>query len=264
MDQVLAPPTTPTSERLLATWGTGHPWLWGVAIGVGGTVLTAFGIGFGQARQLDPMASTYTQAAFVALSAVVGLIVMWRTRPSLREYGFRRPRHLERALWLIPLAVIPIILVVFVGVQVSPEQVLAYGVLSVAVGFNEEIWFRGLLLASLRSLGTRRSVVGGAVIFGALHLSNLFAGSPPLELALQFAFACLAGFVLAEIVTITGSLWVGIIWHVVYDAVALSTGDQLTPSALAALVLMTVVLAVYAGWLWRRLPADAPVPLPAG
>lgn len=80
----------------------------------------------------------------------------------------------------------------------------------------------------------------------------------PLYLALQFAVACLVGLVLAELVAITGSLWPGIGWQLVYDLTALSTGDQLTPAVLTGLALMTAVLAAYAIWLWRQLPVDRP------
>ena len=257
MNTRTAPLITPDVAPLqLATWQTRRPWPWAIAVGIGGTVLTAFGAGLSQARQLDPMTSTYTQAAFVAVSARVGLAVMWGTRPSLADYGFRRPRHLERTLWLIPLAVTPLILLVFAGIQVTPAQAVAYGALALAVGFGEEIWFRGLLLATLRRLGTRPAIIGGSAVFGALHLANFFVGRDPLYLALQFAFACLVGLVLAELVAITGSLWIGIIWHAVYDFVALSNGDELTPAALAGIATMTAVLAGYAVWLWRRLPTE--------
>lgn len=249
------PHAAAATTRPLATWQTRAPWLWAIVLGIGGTLLTAFGSGYSQVRQLDPLSATYAQSVFIALSALVGLAVMWRTRPSLAAYGFRRPRHLDRALWLLPLAALPVILVGFVGVHVTPAQVAAYLVLAAAVGFNEEIWFRGLVLASLRGLGERHAIVGGSAVFGALHLANVFTGRDPLYLALQFAFACLVGLVLAELVAITGSLWIGIGWHLVYDLVALSTGDELTPAALAGLAIMTAVLVAYAVWLWRHLPA---------
>ena len=183
--------------------------------------------------------------------------------PVSREYGFRSPVHLDRALGLLPLFAVPVVLVAVVGISVTPAQAAAYGALSLCVGFSEEIWFRGLLLASLRRLGTRTSIVGGSAVFGALHLTNFFAGREPLYLGLQFAFACLVGFVLAELVAITGGLWLGIVWHVVYDLSALSTGDDLSPAALAGVASATAILAAYSVWLWRKLPAVSPaVPLP--
>lgn len=253
-----ASPAPEVNTGMLAAWQTRVPWLWAIALGIGGTLLTAFGSGYSQVRQLDPLAATYAQSAFIAFSALLGLAVMWRTRPFLAEYGFRRPRQLNRTLWLLPLAVLPAITVGFAGVHVTPAHAAAYLVLAAAVGFNEEIWFRGLVLASLRRLGERPTIVGGSAVFGVLHLANVFTGRDPLYLALQLAFACLVGLVLAEIVAITRSLWIGIGWHLVYDLAALSTGDELSPTALAGLALMTAVLVAYAGWLWRQIPAHDP------
>jgi len=258
------PAGTDSAGRPLATWQTKRPWLWAVLVGIGGTILTAFGVGFSQVRHLDPLSATYAQAAFVGLSAVVGLAVMWRTRPSLAEYGFRSPLHLDRALGLLPLLAVPVVLVAVVGISVTPVQATAYAVLSLSVGFSEEIWFRGLLLATLRCLGTRTAIIGGSAVFGTLHLTNFFAGREPLYLGLQFAFACLVGFVLAELVAITGSLWIGIVWHFAYDLSALSTGDDLTPAALAGVASATAILAAYSVWLWRKLPAASPAVPVAG
>jgi len=258
------PAATDSAGRPLATWQTRRPWLWAVLIGIGGTILTAFGVGFSQVRQLDPLSATYAQAAFVGLSALAGLAVMLWTRPSLAEYGFRSPVHLDRALGLLPLLAVPVVLVAVVGIRVTPVQAAAYCVLSLSVGFSEEIWFRGLLLATLRRLGTRTAIIGGSAVFGTLHLTNFFAGREPLYLVLQFAFACLVGFVLAELMAITGSLWIGIVWHFVYDLCALSTGDDLSPAALVGVACATAILAAYSVWLWRTLPRASTAVTAAG
>ncbi len=249
------PPVADMAGRPLAAWATRRPWLMAIVVALGATALTGFGAGMSQVRQLDQLASTYTQAAFVGLSAVLGLLLMWRTKPSLQDYGFRGPLHLRRSLWVLPLAAVPVILLAFAGITVTSAQAVAYALLAICVGFSEEIWFRGLLLASLRRLGTRTAIIGGSAIFGVLHLSNFFTGRSPLYLALQFCFACLVGFVLAELVSIVGSLWVGIVWHMVYDMAAFSTGDELTAKAVAGVVISTALLGAYAVWLWRRLPS---------
>lgn len=254
MSTKFAPIEASARLRPMATWQARRPWLWAVIIGLGGVVLTAFGAGFSQVRGLGEPTATYAQAAFVGASALIGLAIMLQTRPSLAEYWFRRPRAIADALWLIPLVTLPVILLASEHLAVTPKQALAYGVLAIAVGFNEEIWFRGLLLAALRRLGRRRAVVGASAVFGTLHLTNLLGGGDPTYVGLQFAFACLVGFVLAELVEVTGSLWIGIVWHVLYDLVAFSVGDSLTTGALVGIAAMTAVLVAYAAYLWRRLP----------
>jgi len=256
----LAPRTDPAlaAARPMATWGTRHPWRLAAAVGVGGVLLTAVGMGVVDALGLDGDSALLVPAAFVGLSAIVGVLAMWRSRPSLADYGFRRPEGVARILWALPLVAVVVIVIATSDIRLVPATLAASTLLAVAVGFNEEIWFRGLLMAALRQLGARRSVVGSSVIFGALHLTNVFTGQPLPHLLVQFAFACLVGFVLAEIVALTRSLWIGIVWHVVYDAVALTVVDDFTDEGLLGLTAIVVVLAAYAAWLWRALPVDGP------
>lgn len=49
---------------------------------------------------------------------------------------------------------------------------------------------------------------------------------------MQMFFAILVGFVLVEIVSITKSLWVVIIWHATHDYIASVTSDALDRKAL--------------------------------
>ena len=257
----LAPRTDPvltTAARSLATWDTRHPWRVGAAVGLGGVLLTAFGMGVVGARGLDGAPALLVPAAFVGLSAILGLLVMWRSRPSMADYGFRRPAGVARVLWALPLIAVVVIVIATSEIRLVPATLAASTLLAVAVGFNEEIWFRGLLMAALRQLGARRSVVASSAIFGALHLTNVFTGQPLPHLLAQFAFACLVGFVLAEIVAVTGSLWIGIVWHVVYDAVAFTVVDDFTDRGLVGLTVIVVGLTAYAAWLWRALPVDGP------
>ena len=253
----LAPPAVPeltTAARPLAVWHTRHPWRVAAAVGLGGVLLTAVGMGVVDTRGLDGAPALLVPAAFVGLSAVLGLLVMRRSRPSMADYGFRRPVGVGRVSWALPLAAVVVIVIATSEIRLVPATLAASTLLAVAVGFNEEIWFRGLLLAALRRLGRRRAVVGASAVFGTLHLTNLLGGGDPTYVGLQFAFACLVGFVLAELVEVTGSLWIGIVWHALYDLVAFSVGDSLTAGALVGIAAMTAVLVVYAAYLWRRLP----------
>lgn len=249
-------PALVAADRPLATWNTRHPGRSAAAVGLGGVLLTAFGMGVVDAVGPDGAPALLVPAAFVGLSALVGLLVMWRSRPSLADYGFRRPMGLARIFWGLPLVAVVAVVFATSDIRVVPGTLLAATLLAVAIGFNEEIWFRGLLLASLRTLGSRRSVVAASVIFGALHLANLFTGQPLPALLLQFAFAALVGLVLAEIVALTGSLWIGIVWHVIYDAIALHVVDDFTAGGIVGLAVVTVLLAGYAAVLWRALPMD--------
>ncbi|HZK05224.1 MAG TPA: CPBP family intramembrane glutamic endopeptidase [Actinomycetaceae bacterium] len=256
--------TTPTHTFTpdLAVWRVRKPVIAAIVFALGGLLLTAIGSATGQVTTqvagLDTASATLLTAAFVGVSALVGLAVMKRSPASLAAYGFRPVRNADKALWFLPLAVLPVMGVVVGGIQVTPVQALAYAALAIAIGFSEEIWYRGLVQAVLRPLGTRRAAVWGSVLFGVMHLANALSGTrPPLYLVLQVVFAALTGFVLAELVILTGSLWPGIVWHLAYDLVGFSSGgDPLSTVALAGSMVEAAIVTAYAVWLWRRLPAE--------
>lgn len=140
------------------------------------------------------------------------------------------------------------------GYGVDGALVPGFAWLAIAAGFNEEIWYRGLVLSLFRSRGTRPAIVVSSILFGVLHLVNLAGGKSVLYAVLQLGFAALFGFVCAELYAVTGSLWPAILWHLTYDFTAYIGGDALTSAALVGLVLQVALLGAYAGWLWRRLP----------
>ena len=69
-------------------------------------------------------------------------------------------------------------------------------------------------------------------------------------------FAALFGFVTAELVAVTGSLWPGVAFHAAYDTVSYLGGDSISTTALVSLAVQVVLLGAYGWWLWRRLPRE--------
>ena len=123
--------------------------------------------------------------------------------------------------------------------------------LAIAVGVNEEVWFRGIALAVLRPHGVRVAIAGTSVLFGILHLANLLAGESMAVAGLQLAFALLFGVVAAQLVVRTGSLWPAIAWHTAWDLLNFAGGNSTSPLALSGIGVCCVLLLVYALVLWR-------------
>ena len=241
---------TPTTTTRL--WFVRRPWLTAIGLSLVPVVFTA--AGFATAQILgESEAETYaTVAACVTVSALIAFVVMWKARPSLSEFGLRAPRAGSVALWWLPLVVVVALVFAASGVVVPLAVVAPIIWLAVAVGFNEELVFRGLVLAILRRYGSQRAVVFSAIIFGVLHLANLGAGKSVGYLVLQVLFAALFGVVTAELVVVTGSLWPGILFHAAYDAVSYLGGDGISTVALISLAVQVVLLASYGWWLWLR------------
>jgi membrane protease YdiL (CAAX protease family) len=103
----------------------------------------------------------------------------------------------------------------------------------------------------MKEKGTKNAIIGTSILFGVLHLANAFNGKDLFYVILQIIFAFLVGFVLAEIVSITKSLWVAIIWHASHDYISSITGDLLNTKELIILAVQVAVLIIYAFILWK-------------
>lgn len=235
-------------------WPVRHPWLVAIGASLVPVVFTAGGFAVAQVRGLDDLGTYLTVASAVTVSALVGFLIMWRARPSLTDFGLRAPRNAAGALWWAPPAAVGALVLLGSGVAVRLEVVPAIVWLAVAVGLNEEFFYRGVVFKVMRRYGTRRAIVYSALIFGVLHLANLGNGSSAGYLVLQVLFAVLFGFVTAELVAATGSLWPGVAFHAAYDTVAYFGGDSSSTTALVSLAVQVVLLGAYGWWLWRRLP----------
>jgi len=247
----------PASAANRAIWRIRLRWLAAIGFALIPVVFTAAASAVAQITHQSEAGAALTVAIGAGVSALVGLLVMRMSSPALTQYGFRAPRRAAAVWWFVPLPVTIGIVLVSAGVHVGWQTALAYLVLTVAVAFDEEIWFRGIVLAVLRSGGTRVAIVGSSVMFGVLHLANLAGGEDPSSAILQLLFAVVFGVVAAELVVITASLWPVIVWHALWDFTNYVGGNATTGATLAGVGIACAVMIAYAIVLWRR---TAPTP----
>ncbi len=233
-----------------------HPYTSAILAALLCTFMTVLGTAIPQIIGLTDNVQIAVTTVFLFLSILIGIFIMKKSRFTLSDYGFQRSKRntCNQVWWYIPLLAVEILPIVIAGF--SPEvTVLQYIILlffTVAVGFNEEIYFRGLSLKFMDEKGRKKAIICSSVIFGVLHIVNAFNGKNAFYLVLQMIFAFLVGFVLAEIVSISKSLWVVIIWHAAHDYISSITGDTLDTTALIALVIQVGILLVYAICIWKR------------
>ena len=212
-------------------------------------VFTAAASATAQLTGADAVRTALLIAAGAGVSSVVGLLVMAASPDRVRDHGLRLPRRMPA----IGTATIVITVAVAVGTQgvgVAPQLAAASALLAVAVAVDEEVWFRGIVLAVLRAIGVRTAVIGSATLFGILHLAQLASGQDGAASALQVAFAALFGLVAAELAVVTGSILPAVAWHAAWD-LANSVGDAGSPMALAGIGVACAVMATAAVALWR-------------
>lgn len=102
----------------------------------------------------------------------------------------------------------------------NPEILLLFFE-ALAVGIFEELAFRGFLIPLLGERLKRRSnfrlAVYSSLIFGAVHIVNLFVGASPAAVLLQVGYSFCIGGMCASVLLYTGSVWVCAVIHAVYN-----------------------------------------------
>jgi membrane protease YdiL (CAAX protease family) len=238
------------------TFSQKHPYWAAILLGLLCTIFTALGTAVPQIMVFDEVPTFWFMTVAVAVSAGIGMLVMAKSRFVVSEYGFNKHFHksARKVLFYIPLLVIELIPIIVCGFSgdITPSLYIAIAFFTIAVGFNEEIYFRGLAFKFLSEKGVKKAVVWSSIIFGLLHIANALSGKNMLYVVLQISFAFLVGFVLAEIVSITKSIWVVIIWHTAHDFIAMATNDTLDTTSLIILSVQSIILFVYAVVLWKK------------
>lgn len=181
-----------------------------------------------------------------ALTVVLALVVPWwilHKKTSLSDMGLAQRLPTWRDLGLAPLVYIGMLMVgsvvllivqkFFPGIDITQAQhtgfnaanithryelLMVYLTLGVMAPVAEELLFRGYLFGKLRAhLPAAATVIITAIIFSALHL-----GLGQLE-KLQWNVAIitlLLGVALGLLRTKTGSIWAGIVLHMIQNTVA--------------------------------------------
>lgn len=106
-------------------------------------------------------------------------------------------------------------------------HILIFAVTMFLIGFNEEMVFRGIVLnLFLDKFGNSKkgiltSVILSGVIFGGVHLTNIFSGVNVGSAMIQALEAGLLGILLAAIYLRSGNIWITIIAHALTDFASL-------------------------------------------
>ena len=158
----------------------------------------------------------------------------------------------------------------------KPLALVAYLSLgTLLVGFNEEIVFRGLMVAGLRGRhGEALVCLYSSLAFGLLHGANLFLGQGLADTLVQMFAAFFVGIVLYVVRRATGTILACVALHALWDFSSLVRPGSLSESGGIALTTLVVgflpgaclfgavvlsLVAIRRGLLAAARPADARV-----
>jgi membrane protease YdiL (CAAX protease family) len=179
--------------------------------------------------------------------------------PSVLSFS---PRVDIPILWIIPLASVVAIAARFSVAKLAhfEPKGLAYLILgTLVVGYSEELLVRGITVSALQHANYSVLLVGiiSSTIFGLLHFMNYFNGQDLNKTSIQVVGTILMGLNFYFVFILSGTLWLSIIIHALYDLSIFTMGpDPKTPDGIIGQVISIATLATFIlpviGLIWLR------------
>ncbi len=134
-------------------------------------------------------------------------------------------------LWIVPAITIISIVARFTKARWNyfEKKGLVLLIIGVAIiGISEELLVRGITVSALQDGGFSIFWTGiiSSLIFGILHFSNYFNGQDLKKTTIQVGGTFLMGLNFYILLVISGSLWLPIILHALYDLSILALGPD--------------------------------------
>ena len=247
-------PLATEKSRLTISLGVFALWL---VITLGGAKLLA------PANQ--PLSELVTKTISWNLVAAAALLIAAIVFFNWRDLKFVRPQPWN----ILPIIWFPLIyLMLFAAIALLSgpmnTSILPFVAVNTAiVGFSEEAMFRGILFQAFRKrFKLWHAIVMTTLLFGSVHVLNVFTTGNLLEGAVQATAAAMSGLVFIAMLIRTGSIWVPIIYHALWDFGTFTLGsiESATSGAGQPAVWLTIVLPIalvlpnflYAIYLLRR------------
>lgn len=159
-----------------------------------------------------------------------GILFGWiKSNGLLGKYGLCKPQvDSKRMLLYVPLILMASVNLWYgFSMNFSILETILYIISMFAVGFLEEVIFRGLLFKAMCKDGVRPAIIVSSITFGIGHIVNLINGSGVdlLGNLLQVGYAVAVGFLFTMIFYKTKSLISCIITHSVLNALSVFSNE---------------------------------------
>lgn len=208
-------------------------------------------------NNMDIQEKYMVQGAFMLFSILVPLCIMYITRMSMNQIGFSKVKKgsIKTILYFIPIIAAKMGYLFF-EIEHSREILIALLFFTVAIGLSEEIYFRGIILRRLKMyFSIKKAILISSVLFAVVHAAQAFSGEEFVGIALTIANAFIFGIVTSEIVILTESLSLTILWHTIYNFfnwITLVDGMQ----EVILIILESLIMILYGIYLWEKLPEN--------
>jgi membrane protease YdiL (CAAX protease family) len=167
-----------------------------------------------------PLADSISHSPAWNIIAAAAFVVGMAWLFGWRDLRFVQPRPWKslRVMWLPALYIIAFL---SMSAYLGPVPVAVMGyvfVNTLFVGLSEEAMFRGVLFRALAArVRPWPAVILTCLLFGSVHVLNVFGTGEFWPAVIQAATAAMSGLAFVAIVLRTGSIWPAIIYHALWD-----------------------------------------------
>lgn len=130
--------------------------------------------------------------ALVEIIFPISVIIFLKEKKLLSYYGINSLKRLElkNLLYFVPMIIISLVNLRFgIYINYSWQQILLISITMLGVGFSEEILFRGFLMKAIMNKNPKAAILLPSIIFGIIHITNLFSGANIIMTILQVIYA---------------------------------------------------------------------------
>lgn len=199
---------------------------------------------------LPPLDKEPSAVLMIAMRVIITIaIIAWLG--WWKDVGLTAPRlwrNCKLLLFLAPLPFIPLL----DGIEATDaSQVVFLGTAALMIAVSEELLYRGILLRTLQPYGVVKAVLGLAVLFGVVHVPNIFVGGDPGFELLRLTMTVGGAIGLAVIRLRTDMIWGVMAAHWGLDFTeylatggipALGTGHEFSSEAIFMMIAYSVFL----------------------
>lgn len=130
--------------------------------------------------------------ALVEIIFPISVIIFLKEKKLLSYYGINSLKRLElkNLLYFVPMIIISLVNLRFgIYINYSWQLILLISITMLGVGFSEEILFRGFLMKAIMNKNPKAAILLPSIIFGIIHITNLFSGANIIMTILQVIYA---------------------------------------------------------------------------
>lgn len=187
---------------------------------IGWVLATLFSMNWASDGAKKPLVETVTHGVSWNIVIAIAVLALATLAFRWRDLGFVAPRrvNLLKLMWF-PLLYLVLFLALGLFLGLPPISTMVFLAINTAlVGLSEEWMFRGVIFQAWRSrLAIWPAIILTCLMFGSVHVLNVFVTGELGPSILQATTAALSGLVFVALLIRTGSIWVPIAYHALWD-----------------------------------------------